>query len=280
MTAFGGRWTQEKLSILKGYLDAYTTALKQQPFQLAYVDAFAGEGFWTPGSEYKPDDYQEFGDVLKGSATIALEVADKPFDRLVFIEKDPERCASLRNLAEQYPGRNVQVITDDANSALPAFCNRMNDFDRAVVFLDPYAANVAWDTVEAIALTEKIDCWILFPLMAVNRIMPTANEPRPEWANRLDTVFGGREHWQDLYHPSAQLNMFDDEPRWQRGSGGSQIPDRYRERLESVFASVAPTQRTLRNSNNSPLFELFFAAGNPRGGPTAVRIADYLLSRL
>ena len=37
---FGGPWTQEKLKILERYLDAYTTALKNQPFKLVYIDAF------------------------------------------------------------------------------------------------------------------------------------------------------------------------------------------------------------------------------------------------
>ena len=41
---FGGKWTRDKLQILGAYLDAYTTALKHQPFTLWYVDAFAGSG--------------------------------------------------------------------------------------------------------------------------------------------------------------------------------------------------------------------------------------------
>ena len=41
---FGGPWTQQKLNILEHYLDAYTTALKNQPFRLVYIDAFAGTG--------------------------------------------------------------------------------------------------------------------------------------------------------------------------------------------------------------------------------------------
>ena len=277
MTPFGGSWTQEKLKILEGYLEAYTTVLKDQPFQLIYVDAFAGEGHWRPGSGYSVDDYGEFGEVLKGSATIALEVESKAFDRLVFIEKDTERCESLRALAAQHPRRDVEIIADDANLVLPRFCRSMVNFERAVVFLDPYAANVSWDTVEAIAQTRKIDCWILFPRMAVNRIMPTSKEPPPAWADRLNSIFGGRDHWQDLYQPSAQFNMFDPEPRLQREHGSERIPDLYRERLKSVFTRVAATQRTLRNSRNSPIFELFFAAGNPRGAPIAVDIADHLL---
>ena len=42
---FGGRWTEEKLEILRKYLQAYNTALKNQPFKRVYIDAFAGTGY-------------------------------------------------------------------------------------------------------------------------------------------------------------------------------------------------------------------------------------------
>ncbi|MXY45672.1 MAG: three-Cys-motif partner protein TcmP, partial [Chloroflexi bacterium] len=95
-THFGGPWTTEKLEILERYLDAYTTALKEQPFRLTYVDAFAGSGYWRPNSIYHRDDYGDFEGVLKGSARIALGIQDKPFDDLVFIEKYPRRYKSLQ----------------------------------------------------------------------------------------------------------------------------------------------------------------------------------------
>ena len=34
VNTFGGDWTNDKLQILEGYLKAYTTALKNQPFHL------------------------------------------------------------------------------------------------------------------------------------------------------------------------------------------------------------------------------------------------------
>ena len=86
--SFGGPWTQEKLQILSRYLNEYTTALKNRPFRLIYVDAFAGEGTWRPGSEYS-NDYDDFREFFKGSARIALEIQDKQFDRLIFVEKGP-----------------------------------------------------------------------------------------------------------------------------------------------------------------------------------------------
>ena len=276
--SFGGPWTDDKLEILRRYLDAYTTALKNQPFNLIYVDAFAGGGSWTPRSGYSLEDYRDFQELHKGSSRIALEIQNKAFDRLVFIDTDPQNINSLQALQSEFLNHNIEIVNADANAVLPRFRDELADFDRAVVFLDPYKTEVAWSTVEAIAHSKKIDCWILFPLMAVTRIMARNNEPTPVLAGRLDRVFGGREFWQDLYRPSPQLSLFGEEPRHERLQGSERIADRYRTRLESMFARVAPTRRILKNSRQSPMFDLFFAASNPSGANRAVTIADYILS--
>ena len=279
MATFGGPWTQQKLEILRRYLDAYTTALKNTRFHLYYVDAFAGEGFWRPDSNYLGDDYGEFGDLLRGSARIALDIDDRSFDSFLFIEKDDSRSSSLQSLSDEadYHGKDIRVVNEDANIALPDFCQRMGDFDRAVVFLDPYATQVSWSTVAAIAGTGKIDCWILFPLSAIARMMPRQNEPSPQLASQLDRIFGAREFWIDFYQASPQLSMFEENTLLERTRGSDLIAARYRERLDLVFSRVAPTRRILTNSKASPLFELFFGAANPQGAAIAVRIADHLL---
>lgn len=280
MTSFGGPWTQEKLEIIGSYLDAYTTALKDQPFQLIYVDAFAGEGYWRPGSAYAAEDYGEFTQLLHGSTTIALNVQDRPFDRFVFIEKDDRRSQALDDLARRYNGRRIEVIPRDANDALPAFCESMGRFDRAVVFLDPFATQVSWDTVAAMARTKRVDCWILFPLGAIARMMPRGSSPPRALKRQLDRVFGGREHWEAVYQEPAQLSLFPTKPSLERATGSAQIADCYWKRLETAFEEVAPTSRTLRNSKNSPMFELFFAAGNASGAEIAVRIAGHILEHI
>ena len=280
MTSFGGPWTQEKLEIIGSYLDAYTTALKDQPFQLIYVDAFAGEGYWRPGSAYAAEEYGEFTELLHGSTTIALNVQDRPFDRFVFIEKDARRSQALDDLARRYNGRRIEVVPRDANDALPAFCESMGRFDRAVVFLDPFATQVSWDTVAAIARTKRVDCWILFPLGAIARMMPRGSSPPTALKRQLDRVFGGREHWEAVYQEPAQLSLFPTKPSLERATGSAQIADCYWKRLETAFEMVAPTSRTLRNSKNSPMFELFFAAGNASGAEIAVRIAGHILKHI
>ncbi len=275
--SFGGSWTKQKLEILERYLDRYTTALKNQDFRLIYVDAFAGEGVWQTKSDYDAEDYGEYREmVYDGSARIALNVEDKPFDKLVFIEQDSSRCASLQKLRSEYPRRYIAVQNEDANVALASFCSGMQNWDRAVVFLDPFATEVRWETIEKIAGTKKIDCWILFPLSAVTRMLPTDGTPPIEWQNKLDLIFGGREYWQSMYRPSLQPDLWG-ERKIGRDSGSEAIANRYRERLENVFTKVAPTRKTLRNSKNVALFELFLGAGDPRGAPIAVDIADHIL---
>ena len=218
--SFGGSWTQDKLNILERYLDAYTTVLKNQPFSLTYFDAFAGEGQWSPSSSYTDDDYGDFRELHLGSPRIALEIQEKPFDRLVFVEKDVTRSRSLQDLKAEYPKRDVRIINGDANDEVPRFCDNMAQSDRAVVFLDPFATEVSWDTVTRIAGTHKIDCWILFPLGAIARMMPRHDEPSAALRGRLDWIFGGREHWQGLYSPSEQLPLIGEPGArevWQRG---------------------------------------------------------------
>ena len=232
---FGGPWTEQKLEVLRQYLDRYTTVLKNRPFTLTYVDGFAGAGSYIESG----DDYAEFHEFREGSARIALDIDDKPFDRMVFIEKDAGAKESLLILANEYLRRQIKVVYGDANLEIPRFCKNMAWNDRAVVFLDPYATQVSWPTVEAIAASMKIDCWILFPLMAVTRMMPMDREPNEANGEELDRIFGGRRYWLESYRDSPQLSLLDDEPRRQRAPGSRQIADRYRQRLSDIFNSVA-----------------------------------------
>jgi hypothetical protein len=50
------------------------------------------------------------------------------------------------------------------------------------------------------------------------------------------------------------------------------------DRLRTVFTAVADAPLVLTNSRGCPLYLLCFAAGNPRGAPIALKIANHLLS--
>lgn len=271
----GGAWTIEKLEVIKNYLDAYTTALKHQRFRLVYIDAFAGDGtvtLKTPSSE--------FNGVVDGSARLALEVQDKQFDRLVFVETDAKRCQELEGLRDKDPKRCIEIAQANANTFLQGLaldCSRW----RGVLFLDPFATQVEWATIQKIAGLEALDTWLLFPLSAVARMLPTSRKPDdvdPKWAERLDRIYGG-EGWRGLYKESPQQSLFGP-PKEERTTGVDGLLEIYKKNLRCVFgARFLERSRTLM-ANNSPLFELLFCVGNPNGIDPAKRIARHILDHI
>ena len=65
--------------------------------------------------------------------------------------------------------------------------------------------------------------------------------------------------------------------RVQKIGSSDEIVAYYHERLASIFPHVAPNPLVLCNSNNAPMFALFFAAAHPKYGLTAVKIAEDVL---
>lgn len=270
--SFGDLWTKEKLDILEAYLDAYTTKLKNYGFRLIYVDAFAGTGSIQIGPE---EDRESF---LEGSVWRALKVTNKPFDSLLFVEKDNEKAKALTTATIEHAKR-VEIVNEDANIELPRFCQKIGTYDRAVVFLDPFALQVDWTTVQALGNTQKCDVWILFPVGAIRRMLPRDKQPSVQWQEHLNRVFGDSS-WQNLYHQPAQQHMFDEGLREESDPGVEQIIENYRARLETAFVEIAPTRRPLLNSKKVPLFEFMFAAANHRGAKGAIEIADHILRNI
>ena len=275
-TGFGGPWTEEKLAILKEYLDAYTTALKNQPFRLIYIDAFAGTG--EVELALVDEGKKEF---IEGSAKIAVDVDDKPFDEYIFVEKDQDRCIQLNSLKQVNENKNIQIENEDANDFLQ---NLQKDWRRyrGVLFLDPFATEVEWETIEKIASFEALDTWILFPTSAIARMLPKKREPdniSQKWVNRLNRIYGD-ERWRDLYSISPQLSIFGDEEQ-QRPEGIDGLIEIYKSKLDQLFGDRFLNQsRMLKNSKNSALFEFLFCVGNPKGIGPARRIAEHILKDL
>ncbi len=275
-SSFGGPWTLKKLDILESYLDAYTTALKNQSFELMYIDAFAGTGRIV-----LPDHDDDARSFVSGSAERAVGIADKPFDRLIFVERDRDRCQKLDALRGAHPDRKIRIVNSDANDFLR---NLHEDWQRwrGVLFLDPFATEVEWATIETIADFKALDIWILFPTSAVARMLPQSRMPEAsekKWADRLTTVFGG-ESWRDLYQESSQGKLFEDRG-FEREPGVDGLIGIYKEKLTRLLDDRFLQQsRTLRNSKNSALFEFLFCVGNPRGIEPAKRIAKHILDRM
>ena len=285
---FGGMWTEKKLEILKKYLDAYNRALKNQPFNRVYIDAFAGTGYrQRRKNQYKirgffeeleQDESMQF---LKGSAKLALE-ASPSFHRYIFIESDANKINELEKLRKEHPDKaqQIEIVRSDANEFIQNYCNNEDWANtRAVLFLDPFATEGEWVTVEAVAKTRCIDVWILFPLMAVNRLL--AKDPQKISYDCLNRIFGTQDWFENFYKTRILEDIFGKPVEIVcKACNFKRIGEFYKERLKTIFSGVAEKSKIFYNSRGSALFHFFFAAGNPNGAPIAIRIAEYLMRNI
>ncbi len=288
---FGGHWTDDKLVRVEKYLKAYATIMNKQRFAFAYIDAFAGTGYReekkkSDGSQmviFQPDDIKEIEQYSEGSARLALQIKPE-FNKYIFIEKSRKYCLELSKLKEEFSdkAKKIEVINADANHYIFSLCN---DFKwqnrRAVMFLDPYGMQVEWETIKAIANTEAIDLWYLFPLgIGINRLLKKKEDNIPKaWADKLDGILGTTEWRNAFYREKREKTLFGIEESSVKDANFKTISRFFVSRLKSVFSGVAENPLLLCNSKNNPLYLLCFAAGNPKGAKTAVKIAQDILKK-
>ena len=282
---FGGAWTEEKLARVRKYLSAYATIMRKQPFRFAYIDAFAGTGYRTLKESENSTEliFPEMLGFLEGSARVALEV-DPQFHKYIFIEKDQNHFSKLQKLKDDFPclRDRIELVQADGNTHVQKLCSYdwLGLGRRAVLFLDPYGMEVKWQTIEAIANTKAIDLWLLFPLgVAVNRLLRRNGQIDENIRKTLDEFFGTDDWFNEFYKESEEPSLFDKSSELRKVANWDAIEHYFIERLESIFAEVAQNPLRLYNSRSNPLYLLCFAAGNPKGASTAVKIAQDILRK-
>lgn len=265
---FGGSWTMIKLDLLKNYLGAYANVFKYQKYyKLVYLDAFAGSG--------KCD--TRLGE-LEGSTKIALDI--ERFDEYIFIEQDKKNYEKLVKLKKEYFHKNITLYNENCNTIISSILSRYNwSRTRALAFLDPYQMELSFETLKLIAATKAIDVWYLFPLNVVTRTLRKDGKIELKDEERLNILLGESDWKSKLYREKTQLSLFDSEDDIER-KNQEDICCYFRNRLLKIFSSVS-CPVCLKNSNNAPLFALYFAVSNPnkKAQDAANRIAGYLIEK-
>lgn len=273
---FGGDWTEQKLICVGEYLNAYIAIMRLREYDYAYIDAFAGTGYRNENN-YDDPAIQRF---LAGSAQRALEVRH-PFPNYIFIEADEHSFAELEKLKDEFPKHNIKCINREANISVKEICEEWNwRKNRALIFLDPFGMQVEWNTIELIAQTKAIDLWLLFPIgMGVNRSLYNDGKIPESHQRKLDQLFGRSDWFNEFYQLAQQLPLFGDNAVEKKDDILIKIQEYYLRRLASVFHFVANNPLPLRNSKNSLMYLLCFAAGNPHA-PKALKIAEDILHKM
>lgn len=268
---FGGEWSNTKLTALRSYLSSYTKVLKNAPFTTIYIDAFAGAG-----TEEESSDESQY---RHGSPLIALET-NPQFGKFVFIDKEQQKLDRLKSQVDEkgHGGRPIRYLPGDANKMLLQVCSTTNwSNHRAVAFLDPFALHVQWTTIQAIAKTCAIDMWLLFPAMAVNRMLTRSGTIDPTWEQRLDMTFG-EGSWRDAFYGTEPPDLFGHQRIIKKSKPFDVLSELVTILLKKEFADANKQPLVLKNSVGTPIFLLCFACGNSRGAGPALRIANHIIS--
>jgi three-Cys-motif partner protein len=272
---FGGPWTEIKLDAVEYYLKCYAKVLKRAGFDLWYIDAFAGTG--TRDSErvvgglFEGIPIQTVKERLAGSARRAVAVRPS-FDHFVFVEMDATRCEALADTLAENRNVDIQIIRGEANEVLrnlvhqKPWAQKNATNSRGVVFLDPYALHVDWETLKSLASTCVLDVWYLFPIRDTIRQLAHNFEGIGPKEAMLDRVLGPE--WRDLYsippQPVSKLDLFDQpvEPALKRVVSAEQFEQWLRGRLEQEFSFVSEPLPLL-TSPARQVFSLFLGVSNP-----------------
>lgn len=280
---FGGAHTERKLVKLETYLDRYTTALKNQNFHLIYFDAFAGTGdipqAGGKATLFQADEYQPF---IVGSAERALRVTMK-FDEYIFVEHSSRKVDRLSELPDRYPALRdrITIRRGDGNAEVQNFCSRQNWRNcRAVVFLDPFGNQVQWETIEAVADTEAIDLWYLFPAgLGVHRQIGRDGTVHDTHEASLDRLLGTKD-W--------RFRFIEEQSRTDLFGGIENVPTkiatpdsitRYMiQRMKTIFRGGVLDHWLPLGSNGVHMYSLIFAWANPsEKAKLAGKLADAVL---
>lgn len=253
-----GKWSENKLDLLKKYLEAYTNIMKKQQWceGVYYIDAFAGTG------EPKAKDEERF---IDGSPMCALTIK-YPFSKYFFIEKSSWRINKLESLKEKFGSLKIEIIKGDCNKVLLEFISILDYkfFRRALVFLDPFGMSLDWNVIERLASTKTIEIFLNLPLMAINRAC-LINNPDKLTKEKVDQMnkLWGSEEWQHLTYLELPT-LFGDKQKIKKDVDAKKISGSFVKRLKSIFPHVS-LPLIMRNSNNAPLYCLIFAGHNEKG---------------
>ena len=254
-----GSWTQEKLELLRQYLQAYTSILNTQKWCKGchYVDAFAG------GVQHVD---KESGELIDGSPLLALQ-NQPPFASFIFIDRDEERINTrIKPLQKQFPDADIKPFVGDCNiilaeQVIPRFQGGKSSPYRGFIFLDPYGIDLAWETVQAIAKTQMHDVLINFSVMGVYRQLAKNKLPTEANLKKINRLMGTEDWFSVAYKPSPQYTLFDMGDNLERQSENlaKNLTNFYAQRLKTVFSHVSRPV-TMYNSNGGPLYALILAS--------------------
>ena len=142
--------------------------------------------------------------------------------------------------------------------------------------MDPWSTEVKWETLKIISETEAIDVWYLFPLVALQRMLPKNGEIICR--SKLNSLLGCND-WENIFY-RTDIDLFGETHKFKR-IDTIKLTEYIIKRLGTIFPAVAQNPRILYNSKESPLFLFCFAVSNKNSNAQkiALKIANDVLEK-
>ena len=249
-------YAKDKLTILKGYMARFTTAMKDKKWRaLNYIDLQAGPG----KNKFSPS-----GDVMLGSPLLALTTRF-PYDNLFLVEMGSDEFDALETRvgASERDSRVIRY-NEDCNVAVDKVVERIRQIDGEFIdgiwpclnlaFLDPEGLEVEWQTVKKLASLQRMDLIINFSTNGITR-----NAGQLVWREEdtiIDRFFGTRE-WRSIYIEARQR----DNSLVRRA-----LIDFYLSRLNAMgYVQTKRQEKVFRNQKNVQVYTMIFASKHDLG---------------
>lgn len=249
-------YAKDKLTILKGYMARFTTAMKEKKWRaLNYIDLQAGPG----KNRFSPS-----GDIMLGSPLLAFTTRF-PFDNLFLVEmENPEFEALESRFGAGDRVASAKLYNEDCNVAVDKIVEHIGQMDGRFIrgqwpslnlaFLDPEGVEIEWKTVKKLASLNRMDLIINFSTSGITR-------NAGQYANReeetiFDRFFGTRE-WRSIYQRT-------------RHHGGPMVRresiDFYLGQLNAMgYVQTERQEREFKNQRNVQIYTMIFASKNDLG---------------
>lgn len=260
--------TEKKLKAVEAYLETYLQVMSNQQFETIYIDAFAGSGTLPTGQGGELfKGIEDAKAIVEGSALRALKLQRK-FSRYIFIEKDAKKLAEFESLVLEQPGlpQDIEFRRGDANTEILDICPSLNKPKvRSVVFLDPFGSQVGWSTLTALAATEHVDLWYLFPAgLSVNRQISNSDAKMTDEQERsLDRLFGPNDWRNRFIRKEKQSDLFGDIEKLSKSATIDDITRFKIECLGNIFKGGVLDKWLPLGRDGAHWYSLIFAMANP-----------------
>lgn len=261
---------------------------KKSYWSTIYFDGFAGSGNRENRDVVQEDSLynklfqdeqsKEENLIYRGAAERVL-MLDKKFDYYYFVDTNLQSLDSLKaKLAPYSHDVNVVFRHDNANNQLCKLADRMITTPKkyvALVFLDPFAMEVNWDSIEKLRGT-RTDLWILVPTgTIINRLLCRNGDLLAP--DRLTDFFGMTEQEikEVFYTREKRATLFGEDETIQKIPNSiTKIAELYIRRLKTIWKYTTERPLTLYNTKNVPIFHLVFASNNKTATKIALQIVD------